>query len=516
MRRLFDLYVMVDWSGAAVPRRGRDSIWISALAHSRRGLATLAHENPPTRHEARAQLLRLLVAAIERGDRVLAGFDFPFAYPAGLAARLGLSGPPWRAIWDAIAERIEDRADNGNNRFAAAAALNQCLTGAAFPFWGCPAGAAGPFLQPRHHRRHSAVDFPERRLVEARMTGPQPTWKLAGTGSAGGQALTGIPILRALRNDRALRRAIRVWPFETGLGLPRRDGIVFAEIYPSLIPAPPKPGEVKDSAQVRHLARHFAALDDAGTLKALFAGDPALSAAERHLVEREEGWVLGVAGHHVRRGAPRYRYLKDPAAIYRRSFALIRRETDLSCVPRELLGLALRLVHAVAEPGLVAELRWSANAFARGRAALAAGAPILVDAAMVAAGIIKRSLPKRTRILCTLDDHRVSRLARRLGTTRSAAAVELWRPDLESAVVAIGNAPTALFHLLEMIGAGAPRPALVIGFPLGFVGAAEAKAALAGNPFGLSYVTLSGRRGGSALAAAAVNALAGDKPGAPR
>lgn len=196
-----------------------------------------------------------------------------------------------------------------------------------------------------------------------------------------------------------------------------------------------------------------------------------------------------------------FSYLRDPAAIYRRSFALIRREVDLARLPRDLRPVALRLVHSTGEPALIDDLVYSKGAAAAGRKALAAGAAVLVDAEMVAAGITKR------QAICTLNDKRVPRLAKRLGTTRSAAAIELWRPQLAGAVVAIGNAPTALFHLLEMVAAGAPMPALVLGFPVGFVGAAEAKAALQQNPWGIPFIALSGRRGGSALAAAAVNAL---------
>jgi len=197
-------------------------------------------------------------------------------------------------------------------------------------------------------------------------------------------------------------------------------------------------------------------------------------------------------------------YLRDPAAIYRRSFALIRREIDLTRFPRDLRPVALRLVHTCGEPAILKDLVCSRGAAAIGRRALASGAEILADAAMVAAGITKR------RARCSLNDKRVAGLAKRLKTTRSAAAVELWRPCLDGAVVAIGNAPTALFHLLEMIAAGAPRPALILGFPVGFVGAAEAKTALAQNPWGIPFIALKGRRGGSAFAAAAVNALLGD------
>jgi precorrin-8X/cobalt-precorrin-8 methylmutase len=164
----------------------------------------------------------------------------------------------------------------------------------------------------------------------------------------------------------------------------------------------------------------------------------------------------------------------------------------------------LRLIHTTGEPSLIDDLVASTGAAAAGRKALKAGADVLVDATMVAAGITKR------RVICTLNDRRVPELKKRLGTTRSAAAVELWQSRLDGAVVAIGNAPTALFHLLEMIAAGAPKPALVLGFPVGFVGAAEAKAALAQNPWGIPFIALTGRRGGSALAAAAINALIGE------
>jgi precorrin-8X/cobalt-precorrin-8 methylmutase len=203
-----------------------------------------------------------------------------------------------------------------------------------------------------------------------------------------------------------------------------------------------------------------------------------------------------------------YPYLRDPDAIYRRSFELIREEADLSCIPGELHPIALRLAHAAADTAILADLACSEGAAAAGRRALAAGAPILVDGEMVRAGIIRDRLPAGNEIICILGDPAVPALAARLKTTRSAAAVELWRGRLDGSVVAIGNAPTALFHLLELIADGAPAPALVCGLPVGFVGAAEAKEALAEFGRGLAFITLHGRRGGSALAAAAINALA--------
>ena len=205
----------------------------------------------------------------------------------------------------------------------------------------------------------------------------------------------------------------------------------------------------------------------------------------------------------------RYDYIRDPAAIYAESFAAIRRETDLSRIPENLQPLALRVVHACGDPNVVKHLAWSPGAGRAGAEALQLGATILCDSRMVAAGIIRKKLPGANEVLCTLGDLEVPDIAKRLGTTRSAAAVELWRDELGGAVVTIGNAPTALFHLLEGIAAGWPKPALILGFPVGFVGAAESKEALVMDAGGIPYVTLLGRAGGSAIAAAAVNALAG-------
>ena len=203
-------------------------------------------------------------------------------------------------------------------------------------------------------------------------------------------------------------------------------------------------------------------------------------------------------------------YLRDGAEIYRRSFAIIRDEADLRTVPPDLERLVVRLIHTTGMVDIVGDLMHSPDAGTAGRRALLAGAPILCDSQMVAAGITRERLPARNPVLCTLGDQSVSELAGELGTTRSAAAIELWRPHLAGAVVAIGNAPTALFRLLELLDGGAPRPALILGFPVGFVGAAESKAALAADPRGVPFVALRGRRGGSAMAAAAVNALASE------
>jgi precorrin-8X/cobalt-precorrin-8 methylmutase len=200
-------------------------------------------------------------------------------------------------------------------------------------------------------------------------------------------------------------------------------------------------------------------------------------------------------------------YLRDGAEIYRRSFAAIRAETDLAGLPEDIQPIALRIVHASASPEIAKDIVFSEGAGLAGKQALSKGAPVFVDCAMAMAGIIKNRL-RGNEVLCTLYDPSVKELAERMQTTRSAAAVELWRPRLDGAVCVIGNAPTALFRLLELIEGGA-KPALILGFPVGFIGAQESKDALIAHNLGVSFVTLKGRRGGSPMAAAALNALTG-------
>ncbi|MER7844611.1 precorrin-8X methylmutase [Kitasatospora sp. NPDC096077] len=203
-------------------------------------------------------------------------------------------------------------------------------------------------------------------------------------------------------------------------------------------------------------------------------------------------------------------YEKDGASIYRQSFATIRAEADLASLPADVSQVAVRMIHACGMTDLVEDLVYSPGVVASARAALNAGAPILCDVNMVASGVTRKRLPADNEVICTLTDPSVPELARAMGNTRSAAAMELWLPRLEGAVVAVGNAPTSLFRLLEMIEAGAPRPAAVIGVPVGFIGAAESKQALAEHPSGLEHLVVRGRRGGSAMAAAAINAIASE------
>ena len=210
--------------------------------------------------------------------------------------------------------------------------------------------------------------------------------------------------------------------------------------------------------------------------------------------------------------APRYDYLRDPEAIYRRSFEIVRQESDLAGLPDDIALVVQRLVHACGMPEIVADLRYSTDAARAAAGALGAGAPVLADCRMAADGVIAARLPADNPVICSLGEPGVPERASATGTTRSAAAVELWGERMAGAVIAIGNAPTALFRLLELLGEEAPRPAAIFGFPVGFVGAAESKQALVEAELGIPYMTLLGRRGGSALAAAAVNAAAGLAP----
>jgi len=214
------------------------------------------------------------------------------------------------------------------------------------------------------------------------------------------------------------------------------------------------------------------------------------------------------------RPTKRYEYIDDGPAIYVDSFATIRREADLSAIPAEAEKLAVRMIHGTGQPNLVKDLAIHPDLVSASRAALAAGAPILCDAHMVATGVTASRLPAGNAVHCFLHDERVPALAKAWSTTRTAAAVSLWEPLMDGAVIAIGNAPTALFHLLEMLLDGAPRPAAIVGCPVGFIGAAESKDALiafaADHGIDIPYVTIRGRLGGSAMTSSALNALASE------
>lgn len=514
--RLFDTHLVVDWSARNAPSPAtpsKDAIWV--------GIERDAQAEAPryfrTRHEAVAWLSDFLASEAAAGRRVLAGFDFPFGYPRGVARRICGSD---RALdlWDWFAGHVSDGPDNNSNRFAVAERINALYDGIG-PFWGRPDTADFPTIPVRQAERAGQGHPPEHRVADARTKGAKSVWQLAYAGSVGSQVILGLPALAALRSDPRLSRRLAVWPFETGLELPEAQ-VVLAEVYPSLWQAKAHrdkgEDEVLDSAQVRVSAAELAAMDAQGDLARAFLGPDDVTQEEREVIAREEAWILGSGLVPARPTAasPRVmRYEQDPAAIYAESFATVRREARLDRFPEGLQSMAIRLIHACGMVDVADRLAFSAGAWGAGRAAMLAGAPVLCDCEMVAAGVIRRTLPSGNEVIVTLNEPSVPERAARIGNTRSAAAVELWEPMLEGAVVAIGNAPTALFHLLEMIDAGAPKPAVILGFPVGFVGAAESKAELAERPRGCDFVALRGRRGGSAMASAAVNALAAGLPG---
>jgi precorrin-8X/cobalt-precorrin-8 methylmutase len=510
MQPLFDAYVMVDWSASAAPKRGADSVWIASIERHSTHLGEPLLVNPETRDQALAWLTDRLNQLVAHGRSALVGFDFAFGFPRGFARRLNADPPDWRGVWQELARRIVDQPDNSNNRFKVASDINRGISGRAMPFWGCPKGAGSATLT-RAKDPAIVSDLPPFRLTD-RIAGAQSVWKLAYPGSVGSQTLLGIAALERFRRHPALARSIHVWPFEA---LPFDDSrpankgvLVFAEIYPSMLPVKTPPDRVRDAVQIETLARHFQQLDAAGELAPLFDVPGQLEREDAVAVATEEGWILGIQADTVKRPrrSPAFYYLRDPEAIYRRSFSLVREAVNLSRLPSDLCPVIERLVHACGDPSIVPDIAYSADVAHRARQALASGRTVLADCEMVRAGIIRRLLPAANPVLCTLAD--VAEDSTR-GTTRSSAAVDLWRPYIDGAVVAIGNAPTALFRLLELIDGEDVRPAAILGFPVGFVGATEAKDALIAHAAGVPFLTLRGRRGGSALAAAAVNALAG-------
>ena len=282
--RLFDRIVMVDWSAAAVPTLGRDSIWVSAAAVAGGPSREVNH---PTRHAAMEALRGAIRATLKAGERMLIGFDFAFGYPRGTIRPLGGG---WRDLWRWLARELRDDEDNANDRFAVAARFNALFSGEG-PLWGRPARARVPGVEPTRPAR-----FPdglrERRLVEDIVPRAQPTFKLAYPGSVGSQALTGIARLERLRREPGLAPHLAVWPFETGFARDLAAPVTLAEIFPSLHPVVPRGDEVRDSAQVRTLATGYAALDRACALRDHLAGPGDPTARETAL--REEGWIVSV------------------------------------------------------------------------------------------------------------------------------------------------------------------------------------------------------------------------------
>lgn len=492
---IFDAYVMVDWSAASRPAVGADSIWWTCLERGPAGLVERATANPPTRARAEAELADLLSDLAARGLAVLAGFDFNFGFPEGFAEKLGVRD--WRGVWRRLSAEIHDGDDNANDRFAAAGRLNRALSGGAEPFWGHPQGCAYEGLSPT---RRGGAGLPDRRRAELRAPGTQPVWKLCYAGAVGGQTLTGIPRLERLRRHPWLAEFIRVWPFETGLApLARAAGpsVVLAEIYPSLLPV--AADGVKDRAQVLASAHHFARLDGEGGLAPLFAGDPALSPAERAAIEREEGWILGVGGaapeaapavvvfdpadlpraRRLARGLPGAVLhgpgLADPAAQLRRLFAAGGAVIGL-CEPAVLIrAVAPLIVPGRPEPPLLA---------APGTGALV---PLLGDAAALARRL---SAPLFVGVGCErgCSPEDLAALAEEhlpAGIVACVASIDLKHdePAVHALAARLG-APLRFFTAAEL-AAEAPRllnPSAAVLKAVGCPGVAEGAALAAAGP----------------------------------
>jgi hypothetical protein len=298
LARLFNAYVIVDWSAASKPTTGADSVWIGVLKRDVRFRFAFESHNPATRADAEKLLAGILDDRAKRHERTLLGFDFPLGFPRGFAAALKLPGEePWRAVWNQLDRMVKDKADNTNNRFGVGSEINRRLTGGPFPFWGCPPKDALTTLQPKRSRVHGPDDLPELRHAEVAAKGASSIWKLYYNGSVGGQAILGIPVVRRLKLARG--EAMKIWPFETGWkALTEADlagvDVVATEVYPSLYKGAALANEVKDATQVRVTAEYFARLDEAGKLGAQFG--PAKTAAADIVVDaqHEEGWILGV------------------------------------------------------------------------------------------------------------------------------------------------------------------------------------------------------------------------------
>ncbi|MCR9078633.1 MAG: hypothetical protein NXH78_05985 [Hyphomonadaceae bacterium] len=302
MAPLFDAYIIVDWSAAARPVSGANSIWIGVRTRTADGISSFTSENPHTRLAARRRVLALAEDCISRGQRVLIGFDFAMGYPAGTAEAIGLdvsAAPPWRAMHDYLARNIAEREDNSNTRFDLAAELNAAMTGRAHPFWGAPASRASETLSARKGDFSSPDSLHEHRLAEAWIRStfkayPKSVWQLVGAGAVGSQSLLGIATVAELRDQIP---GAQLWPFETGLAeftakSLENTSCILAEVYPSTVPVAPKSGEILDQAQVRTLSERLESLDSAGILGGAFDSPDSISGREKHRIIAEEGWIL--------------------------------------------------------------------------------------------------------------------------------------------------------------------------------------------------------------------------------
>ncbi|MEO0451353.1 MAG: hypothetical protein AAFZ74_13655 [Pseudomonadota bacterium] len=302
MARLFDAYIIVDWSASAKPSTGANSIWIGVRARNARLKFQFTGVNPRTRLDARTFIADMANKLIGRGDKLLIGFDFALGYPAGTADAIGLdthAQAPWAAMYAHLGSKVKERADNSNARFALAAGLNYAISKGPHPFWGAPKKDVVSTLAMKKGDFSQTDSLPEHRLCEAWIKAnfaahPKSVWQLLGAGSVGSQAMLGIPTVAFLRDEIP---DTQIWPFETGFETFTAENLentncVLAEIYPSTVSVTPNPGEILDEAQVRTLSEHLESLDSSGKLADAFGPPDSLSGREIHKITTEEGWIL--------------------------------------------------------------------------------------------------------------------------------------------------------------------------------------------------------------------------------
>lgn len=300
MARLFDAYIIADWTAAEGRKLGDQSIWIGVAKRDVRFRLYSETHNVATRAEGEKLLVSLLADHRKRGDKVLLGFDFNLGFPTGTAERLKLTGTPWAAMWKFLASNVVDKADNTNNRYQVAAKINRLMTDNAWPMWGAPASQAQRWLTTTKPPAGSLADIPEYRATEiAARRGklqPKSVWQMHGAGAVGGLTLVGIPAVRRLVE--ALGSAAAVWPFGTGWRELTAEDVeplstLVVEVWPALFEATPAPGEFREQVQVRTAAEAFARMDDKGDLARAFAPPGGTDEALIAQVETEEGWILG-------------------------------------------------------------------------------------------------------------------------------------------------------------------------------------------------------------------------------
>lgn len=495
---------MVDWSANNAPKKGADSIWIADADLTSSRTAT---KNPATRSDAMRYIESVIIEMIKQGKQLFIGFDFAFGYPIGSNSLPGRGR--WEAIWAWLCNNIDDDDDNKSNRFEIASRLNELHPEGHQPFWGLPWQHEDRYSHLKITKPdYTMMGISERRTIDEKVKSAQPVWKLAGNGSVGSQALLGIARLEKLRRG-PLGKHIAIWPFETRFCEDLSKPVVIGELYPSLYKIEAGPDEIKDEVQVRTLAEKFRQAGVKGEFESLLAGPKRAGSSVREAAVTHEAWMVGFGDDIIDpdRSSSGYDYIRDPAEIYTRSFATVEREAGLDRLPKPMRPVATRLIHACGMVDVIEDLEFSPKAVEAGQAALLSGRPIYTDVEMVKAGVIEKFLPKSNECICLLNDSRVPDHAKLIGNTRSAAAVDFW-DRIEGSIVVIGNAPTALFRVLEKLDEGWDKPALIIGIPVGFVGAVESKQALAETSSSVEYITVHGRRGGSAMASSVVNALA--------